>query len=275
MESGQYLPASFIPDDLLTTQTFGRSIRYYPSVSSTNTLALQWAREGAPEGSVILADHQQAGRGRMGRSWIATPGENLIFSIILRPSLAPDRLGLVTVTSSLAVAEALDAFTSPALAVIKWPNDLLLGGRKCCGMLLESSLPGGAPSGPAPVVLGIGLNVNEGRFPTDLEETATSLRLATGRTHDRPRLLAHILNHLEREYALLIGGGSSTLRKRYEDRLAILNHTITLHYPHTDRVIQGRVLGIDPSGALRLQTAEGVQVCHAGEVTSHRRDAVR
>ena len=184
---------------LLKTDAFGRAIRGHASVDSTNTKAAQWAREGAAHGSVVLTEYQTAGRGRQGRRWEAEPGQNLMFSVVLRPPLPPDRLGLLPLAAGLAVAEAVDPFIAPVTASVKWPNDVLVEGRKTCGMLLETSFSGRAAviDAPAFVVLGIGLNVNQVDFPDALADTATSLRLITGRLVPRAPLLARLLRRLE------------------------------------------------------------------------------
>ncbi|MFQ5571689.1 MAG: biotin--[acetyl-CoA-carboxylase] ligase, partial [Rhodothermales bacterium] len=190
MSHSMLLPLAQDTRALLKTRHFGRSMRSYQAVDSTNTAALQWASDGAPEGSVILANVQTAGRGRQGRSWHSAAGQNLTFSVILRPSLPPARLSLITLGAGVAVAEAVEALTAPLSTTIKWPNDVLLEGTKCCGMLLESTLD---ETGTATVILGIGLNVNQSAFPETLESKATSLLLQTGRHTPRPPLLADLL----------------------------------------------------------------------------------
>ena len=181
--------------DQLETDRFGRSLRGVETVGSTNTAAAEWARNGAPDGSVLVTEYQSAGRGRHGRTWTAKKGQNLMFSVVLRPALEADRLGLVTVAASVAVAEAIDPFVAPHRAALKWPNDVLLEGRKTCGMLLESSISGRQEA--EVVVLGVGLNVNQVTFPDALADTATSLRLVAGRAVPRAPLFARLLRRLE------------------------------------------------------------------------------
>src|SRR5690606_1606672 len=141
---------------LLRATRLGRAFRSLASTTSTNTEAARWAAAGAPEGSVVLADYQTAGRGRLGRVWEAAAGQNLLFSLVLHPPLARDRLGLITLTAALAIADVLAEMVQPLRVGIKWPNDILVEERKCCGMLLESAMT--VPSTNRPVViLGIGL----------------------------------------------------------------------------------------------------------------------
>ncbi|MFB6247162.1 MAG: biotin--[acetyl-CoA-carboxylase] ligase [Salinibacter sp.] len=254
--------------DRLETDRFGRSLRGVETVGSTNTAAAEWAREGAPEGSVLVAEYQSAGRGRHGRTWTAKRGQNLMFSVVLRPALAADRLGLVTVAASVAVAEAIDAFVSPHRAALKWPNDVLLEGRKTCGMLLESSLSGRQEA--EVVVLGVGLNVNQTTFPDALADTATSLRLAAGRAMPRAPLLARLLRRLEARYDAVQAGGeeAGAVRAAFHDRLATLGERAAFRVSGAEAPIAGVVRGITDTGALRLDTPDGPRVVHAGDATS-------
>jgi len=252
--------------DRLNTQRLGRSMRLHERVESTNTEAANWAREGAPEGAVVVTEFQSAGRGRHGRSWSAAPGRNVMLSVVLRPELAPDELGRITIAAGVAVANTVDAFIAPHPVAIKWPNDIMIDGRKTCGMLLETSF--GRSSGPAPeaVILGIGLNVNQTDFPPELEEGATSMRLSIGRTLPRTAVLVHLLQELETWYDATLAG--EPVHSTYEERLARRGERVTLRFAGTDRTVSGTVRGITPSGALRLENASGEHVLHAGEVTS-------
>ena len=258
---------------LLRTRRFGREIRGYPSVGSTNTLATDWAAKGAPEGAVVVAEHQTAGRGRMGRTWEAKAGHNLTFSVVLYPRLPPETLSLIILASSVAVAEAVAAFTAPHETTIKWPNDVLLDGRKCCGMLLESTLTTGQAR--PTVILGIGLNVNQATFPPSLEHTATSLLLTTGHLIERAPLLALLLERLEAQYTTLLDAGGGPVQKAYKDRLHGLNAPLTLHLPEAGQTVEGLLDGITETGALRLQTTDGLRTFHAGDVTTHRAGGFR
>ncbi len=250
---------------MLQTQRFGQTLRGYPSIDSTNTAAMRWADEGAPEGSMVIAEYQTAGRGRQGRTWQAETGQNLMFSIVLRPSLPPPRLNLITLAASVATAETVEAFTTPLTNAIKWPNDVLLEGFKCCGMLLESTLAG---PDKATVILGIGLNVNQRDFPSELENRATSLLLQTGRHIDRAAMLADLVGRLEHYYDTL-GDDGAAVRRAYLARLHGLGHPTTLQPTGQQQPITGVILGVSDTGALRLDTADGVRTFHTGEVTGH------
>lgn len=252
---------------LLRTERFGRALRAFDACGSTNTEAKAWARDGAPEGAVVTAEHQTAGRGRLGRAWTDAAGQNLLCSVVLRPDLPPDRLGLVTLASGLAAAEAVAEWTAPAEPGIKWPNDVLLNGRKCCGMLLEADL-GAAPF----VVLGIGLNVNQTDFPDEIADRATSLRLETGHIVPRAPLLARLLARLE-HWADRLGDGEA-VRRAFEDRMTGRGEAATAHLAG-ERTLEGRIEGVDASGALVLLAESALHTLHAGEVTFSARSLPR
>lgn len=254
---------------LLRTRCFGHEVEGHRQLGSTNTRAAAWAAEGAPEGSLVLAEEQTRGRGRMGRTWHAHPGQNLTFSLVLRPALPPDRFGLITLAAGVAVCQALDPLLAPLRPAIKWPNDVLLGNAKCCGMLLESSFDGSGVDKRAAVVLGIGLNVNQAAFPAMLRSVSTSLLLETGRITPRAPLLAGLLAMLEARYDQLAApAGCEAVRRAYERRLAHLGRPVKLREAGTPHLVEGTVEGVTPAGALRLRTAPGLRIFHAGEVTS-------
>jgi BirA family biotin operon repressor/biotin-[acetyl-CoA-carboxylase] ligase len=248
----------------LDTDRFGRAVRGFEACPSTNAEAAAWAREGAPEGALVIAEHQTAGRGRLGRTWSDTPGHNLLFSVVLRPALPPHRLGLITLAGGIAVAEAVSEWTNPVTPRIKWPNDVLLDGRKCCGMLLESDL-GRDPF----VVLGIGLNVNQDVFPPALAERATSLRLETGRLLPRVALLTTLLARLEHWSECLAAGEEAAVCEAFGDRMVGQGEPASVCLAADGRALDGVIEGIDADGALRFRTGGAVQTLHAGEVTFH------
>lgn len=253
---------------LLRTDRFGHSIEGYVSIGSTNERAAAWAHDGAAEGSVVVAEEQTAGRGRHGRSWTAAPEQNLLFSLVLRPPLPAGRLGLITVAGALAVARTLDDFAAPLRATIKWPNDVFLRERKCCGMLLESSFSGRHHGTPNFVILGVGLNVNQDRFPPELSGRAISLKQAARRPIERAPLFAELLYRLEQSYQSLLEDEDAAVRAHYEARLQRLDQRITLRTTDTGAPVRGVVRGITEAGALQLETNGRLATFHAGEVTS-------
>ncbi len=244
----------------LKTRVFARELLSFECVDSTSSVAMQWAREGAPEGSVVMAQEQYAGRGRMGRRWLAEAGKNLLFSVVLRPEPAHSSLGLITVAAGLAVADAIEAIVAAPRASFKWPNDVLLYGRKCCGILLESALLKGAP----PVaVIGIGLNVNQVSFPPDLTDTATSLCRVLGSPVARAPLMAQILAYMEERYHEL-HRNPTAIANAFANRMEGIGRVIRVW---SSQPASGVALGITAEGALRLQTEDGERIIHAGDVT--------
>ena len=228
------------------------------------TEAAAWASAGAPHGALVVAEHQTAGRGRHGRAWTAAPGESLTLSLVLRPTLRPERLALVGLAAGLAVAET--AHTFGVAAHVKWPNDVLAAGpdgalAKLAGVLAEASWTGGRPA----VVLGIGLNVRQTAFPAGLG--ATSLRIASGRDVERLDALGPLLAHLAARLADAERQPEALLAA-VEARLVGVGETRAVRFPGTDRAaLVGTVAGLAADGALRLVTAAGEQTVHAGEVT--------
>lgn len=247
----------------LRTEAFGRCLRAFDDVTSTNALAKAWAEEGAEEGCVVLAEHQSEGRGRLNRKWFADAGKSLLFSIVLRPRLEPSHLNLLTLAASLAVVDSVDGIVAPLISRIKWPNDILIEGRKCCGMLLESVL---MPAGEAVVILGIGLNVNQDRFPGELDGRATSLLLETGRHVARAPLMADVLRRLETRYAQ-VHRDQETIRQSYSARMHDLGNARRVDQGWNSEVLEGTVKGVSATGALRLLTAKGERRITAGTIS--------
>lgn len=250
--------------------------------------AAAWAGEGAPHGALVLTDHQTAGRGRHGRAWHDAPGHSLLLTLVLRPDgLAPERLGLVPVAAGVALAEAAEAARAapagapPQALRLKWPNDVLAGGRKLAGVLAEATW--GAPArartaGPegrreaghdAPcVLLGVGANVGRAAVPPALADQATSLA-ACGYAATRGALLSAFLRALEQRLdALAAPDGPATLCADATRRLAGRGAPARVAFPHTARApLTGTLEGLAPDGALVLGTPEGPVRVYAGEVT--------
>jgi BirA family biotin operon repressor/biotin-[acetyl-CoA-carboxylase] ligase len=251
--------------ELLTTRSFGRAVRWYDEVSSTNTLAAEWASAEAADGSVVSAEVQTAGRGRFDRTWSAKKGENLMFSIILFPGLAADRLGMISVAFSMAVSATVKDLLGDRRVEIKWPNDILIDGAKVCGMLQESSFP--SVGGQRRVVVGIGLNVNQIEFPDEIRDRATSLRIASGQEYDRIPVLAALLGRMEDAYYALHTGQGPAVRTRYEASLKALGREVAYVRMGDGSSASGIVTGIDARGALVVSTPTGQETIVAGDVS--------
>ena len=238
----------------LTTESFGRNLVFHEKVDSTNLQAKSLARQGAPEGSVVVADSQTGGRGRMGKGWVSPPGTNLYFSVILRPPVPPVRLSQIPLLAAAAIHRAVSSMVEGASATIKWPNDILIGGRKVCGILCEMETE---PDMTHFVIAGIGINVNLRNVPEEIEKIATSLFLESGREHSRPVILSAILNCFEPLYKEWLEADDLRDFLPYLERHAWLkDREVTVdNYKGT---LAGRVLGISRIGELLLETEDGL-----------------
>ena len=238
----------------LSTTWLGRRIELFDSISSTNQEAVRLALADVEHGTVIVADCQSAGRGRLSRNWFSPPGANLYCSVILKATRPPERLvewlSWLPLMSAMAAAEAIEAVSSLHVSV-KWPNDLLISERKVGGILCESGT--GAGSKPFQVI-GIGLNVNveQQDWPEELRESATSIWCSQGRVVDRNRLLAHLLLELEHCLDELALHGTRRLALAYGQRCSTIGHTIQATLASGDLVV-GRAEDIGHDGSLRVQ----------------------
>ncbi|HEV2802612.1 MAG TPA: biotin--[acetyl-CoA-carboxylase] ligase [Pyrinomonadaceae bacterium] len=245
---------------------FQPTILRYDALPSTNTEAASQARRGAPEGLCVVAREQTRGRGRQERVWVSPPGAGLYFSIVLRPRLELDAWPLLTLAAALAARDAL--FEACALTTdIKWPNDLLAGGRKLCGILAETLE---TPQGRA-CILGIGINLSERAYPAELSAQATSVEGATGVRPEIESVLGALVRCLARRYAELQApaGASRIVRdwsanSSYAAGKRVRVHTATHKFEGTTR-------GLEPDGALRVETAAGeIKTVRAGDVQALR-----
>ena len=251
----------------MTRQTlFGRALRYYDEIESTNAEAKTLAADGAPEGTVVIAECQTAGRGRLGRRWTSPAGKGLLFSVILRPALPMSDAHLLTLVAATAAAEAIEKQTGVAVR-IKWPNDLYVDDRKLGGILTEVS---GEQDEIDWVIVGIGLNVNTeyGELPVPLRRTAASLKMAAGHLFDRSELLARILLSLEESYVSALRSGFGSSLEAFRSRDYLSRRTVSVQT--REGPVVGEALGIDDRGALLLQLPHRhVRRFYAGDVTLH------
>lgn len=215
---------------------------------STQSEVQRRAMAGAPEGTVVTARHQRAGRGQRGHEWWDAPGQSLLCSVLLRPDGPPATVAQLSLVGGLAVAEALaaSAGVSPR---IRWPNDLLVDGRKVCGILAEAATAGGRVEH---VILGIGVNLHQAAFPAALAERATSLRLLTGRGPEGPVLLAAILERLGARYAEWRDGGFAAVRAAWLAHSALPGQVVRLPGGGL-----GRAEDVGPDGILLARAADG------------------
>jgi BirA family transcriptional regulator, biotin operon repressor / biotin---[acetyl-CoA-carboxylase] ligase len=242
---------------------FQKLIRHYYRVTSTNTLATEAALAGAPEGTVFLAEQQTAGRGRGNHQWHSPQLAGIYCSVVLRPALPPSDVLLVSLLAGLAVQSAVEQIDRRVLVDLKWPNDLLIHGRKFSGILTEMSAEA---TSVRHIVVGIGINVNQTDFPGELGRTATSLRQATGVEWSRVELCAALLKSLEREYQHLLVNpeAHAEVLRRFEERSSSVRGRRILIEENGG--IEATTEGLDPRGFLRIRTHAGPRTIYSGTV---------
>lgn len=250
----------------LQTQFLGKPLHFFPTLDSTNTYAARLAREGAPEGTIVIADAQTGGKGRLGRSWVSPPHVNLYLSAILRPPVPVAAAPSISLLAAVAVAETI-AGVCALTPSIKWPNDVLVNNKKVCGILAEVQTSATALHA---VILGIGVNINAplSAFPEELRDKASSLLLAGGRPVKREVFTASLLTSLEKFYVLWLQEGFSAARADWERYAAdLIGRRITVAAP--EGTVTGTVLGLDTDGALLVrESAEAApRRLVAGDVT--------
>lgn len=246
----------------LSCTSFGKKVHIAQEVNSTNTWAFEEALKGAEEGEVFLAEAQTHGKGRLGRVWFSPPHKNIYMSLILRPKLPPRKVPLLGLLASLAVAEVLK-HSYGLNPFLKWPNDVLVKGKKICGILAEAY---GEAEMTSFVVLGIGINVNVKRMdlPAELQEIATSLAEELGHEVSRNELVKKVLEAFEPLYLDLGLGKEKELLDRYKAYFHMEGSEVLVE--EFGHVIEGVVEGLDEEGALILRTLQGPKKVFAGDV---------
>lgn len=264
------IPDLLLPDllrPLLRGTIFASRLRHFFRIGSTNAAAMQAAAQGELEGTVFLAEEQTAGRGRGGHTWESQASTGIYCSIVLRPALAPADALLLSLVAGLAVSTAVESVTtiSPDL---RWPNDVMLGDRKFCGILTELNAE---VTRVRYAVVGIGINVNQQTFPPELEPMATSLRQETGREWSRVELAAALLKSLDREYRALLENasrGRESILKRFGERSSFARRR-EVHVDE-DGGYDGITEGLDERGFLQVRTDRGLRTVLSGGVRARR-----
>jgi BirA family transcriptional regulator, biotin operon repressor / biotin---[acetyl-CoA-carboxylase] ligase len=259
------IPDILVPSLLraeLGDHAIGRNILHYFRIDSTNAAALKLAADGAEHGTVVVAEEQTAGRGRLGRVWFSEKSSGIYTSILLRPPLSPAVAPVLTLMTGLAAQKAVSTVTGLAVD-IRWPNDLLVNGKKVCGILTEMSAEVDRLHA---VVLGIGINVNHSTMPAELEEIATSLRMEAHRGISRVQVLVTLLREIERHYQLLLKSGTKAITERWEAASSFA-HGKRIRVVTAAGGALATTTGVEPSGALKVQFDDGRQESLvAGEV---------
>jgi BirA family transcriptional regulator, biotin operon repressor / biotin---[acetyl-CoA-carboxylase] ligase len=263
------VPDLLLPDMLapaLKGTIFGadvqRNFHHYYKIGSTNIEAMESAAAGAPEGSVFLAEEQTAGRGRGAHRWESAASTGIYCSVVLRPPLPPSEALALSLAAGLAVHTAVKQIDSRVVPDLKWPNDLLINSKKFCGILTEMNAE---PTRVRHIVVGIGINVNQANFPAELQQVATSLRLASGTEWSRVELCAALLKSLDREYRdLLEPGAHASILHRFQERSSMARGRQVL--VEENGGFEGVTEGLDPRGFLQVRTAGGLRIVLSGTV---------
>jgi BirA family biotin operon repressor/biotin-[acetyl-CoA-carboxylase] ligase len=242
---------------------FARRIYHFFKIDSTNTVAMRLGEEGEPHGAVVLAEEQSAGRGRAGRSWLSEKSSGIHCTVLLRPPIPPAHAPLLTLVAGLAArdaaAEELD--TAPD---IRWPNDLLVRGRKFSGILTEMRAE---PDRMHYAVVGIGINVNQTKMPAEIADIATSLRIESGKVHSRLELLVRLLRHFDRYYNQFLAEGSAPIIRRFSQVSSYFEGK-RVRITTATETYTGTTAGLEPSGVLRVarDDGRGVELVLSGDV---------
>jgi BirA family biotin operon repressor/biotin-[acetyl-CoA-carboxylase] ligase len=255
--------AEAVPYPKSSHEASAKQIHHYYKIASTNSEAMRCAAEGAPEGSVFLAEEQLAGRGRGAHSWHSARSAGIYCSVILRPPMPPSDALIFSLAVGLAIRAAVMEIAPQLRVDLKWPNDMLLGGRKFCGILTEMNAEAARVRH---LVVGVGINVNQAKFPAELREIATSLRIETGTEWSRVELCAALLKSLDREYRSFVedaGARTAILRRFEENSSSVCGRRVSIE---ENGGLAGVTEGLDERGFLRVRTAEGLRTVVSGTV---------
>lgn len=249
-------------ESIRNTTWAGQEIYYYDVTDSTNIRAKELAEEGHPSGTLVVADRQEAGRGRRGRSWDSPSGTGIFMTLLLKPEMNPNHASMLTIVAAMAVARAISKCANTE-ALIKWPNDIVIGGKKICGILTEMSAQFDFINH---IVIGIGINVHNEHFPEEIAETAGSILLQTGKRIRRAELIEQILEQFEHYYAIFMETEDlSGLVKEYNSILVNMNKSVRVLDPKEP--FEGKAMGITKKGELIVDTWESRKMVSSGEVS--------
>ncbi len=257
-EFQKFLPAK------LAGNLIGHKLYYFQEIDSTNDEAYRLGIAGAPEGAVVLADSQTQGRGRMQRVWHSPAGSNIYTSLILRPRLIPAAAPQISLVAGVAVAELLEQYCSGRVE-LKWPNDVLVEGRKICGILAQMKTAGEEIDF---VVVGIGINVNiqPSYFPDEIRELATSLTFETGRVIARENLIINLYENFAKWYKTLLQNGFDAVKNKWLSLSPMIGKNVQIMFQN-EKII-GKALGLNDDGSLIVRTADNQELkISAGDAT--------
>jgi BirA family biotin operon repressor/biotin-[acetyl-CoA-carboxylase] ligase len=265
----EQVPDILTPDMLkqrLKGSLFGKRIFHFFKTDSTNRVALELGHSGEPEGAVVLAEEQTAGRGRAGRAWHSQRAAGIYVTLLLRPRLAPVQAPLLTMMAGLSAHSAVQALTGLDVD-LKWPNDLLIRGKKVGGILTEMHAE---PSLVRFVIVGVGLNVNQEKFPSEISSIATSLRAETGKAQSRMELLVRLMREFESDYNRFLREGAGSVVARFESVSSYAKGK-RVRVTNGSESYLGTTAGLGPEGLLQVEREDGrVTAVISGDVTEAR-----
>lgn len=248
---------------LMHTDWVAKEVLYFDTIDSTNTKAQELAEKGYPSGTLIVADKQESGKGRRGRSWVSPSGTGIFMTLMIKPDINPNNASMLTLVAALAVAKAITSVTGEK-ALIKWPNDIVVNGKKVCGILTEMDAQFDYINH---TVVGIGINVHNESFPEEISQMASSLMIeAGGKRFHRAQIIAETMSYFEQYYdTFLKTQDLSALVREYDELLVNRNKSVRVLDPKEP--FDGKAMGITPKGELIVDTWESRKLVSSGEVS--------
>lgn len=248
---------------LMHTEWVAKEVLYFDTIDSTNTKAQELAEKGYPSGTLVVADKQESGKGRRGRSWVSPSGTGIFMTLMIKPDINPNNASMLTLVAALAVAKAITSVTGEE-ALIKWPNDIVVNGKKVCGILTEMNAQFDYINH---IVVGIGINVHNESFPEEISQMASSLMIeAGGKRFHRAQIIAETMSYFEQYYdTFLKTQDLSALVSEYDELLVNRNKSVRVLDPKEP--FDGKAMGITPKGELIVDTWESRKLVSSGEVS--------
>lgn len=248
---------------LMHTDWVAKEVLYFDTIDSTNTKAQELAEKGYPSGTLVVADKQESGKGRRGRSWVSPSGTGIFMTLMIKPDINPNNASMLTLVAALAVAKAITSVTGEE-AMIKWPNDIVVNGKKVCGILTEMNAQFDYINH---IVVGIGINVYNESFPEEISQMASSLMIeAGGKRFHRAQIIAETMSYFEQYYdTFLKTQDLSALVREYDELLVNRNKSVRVLDPKEP--FDGKAMGITPKGELIVDTWESRKLVSSGEVS--------
>ncbi len=248
---------------LMHTDWVAKEVLYFDTIDSTNTKAQELAEKGYPSGTLVVADKQESGKGRRGRSWVSPSGTGIFMTLMIKPDINPNNASMLTLVAALAVAKAITSVTGEE-ALIKWPNDIVVNSKKVCGILTEMNAQFDYINH---IVVGIGINVHNESFPEEISQMASSLMIeAGGKRFHRAQIIAETMSYFEQYYdTFLKTQDLSALVREYDELLVNRNKSVRVLDPKEP--FDGKAMGITPKGELIVDTWESRKLVSSGEVS--------